>query len=49
MCLCSRRLINFEADARANVWAKFPAPPEDVQKIAVVVPQFPPLEGMPIS
>jgi hypothetical protein len=48
-CLCSGPLVNFEADARANVWAKFPAPPEDVQKIAIVVPKFPPLEGIPIS
>ncbi len=48
-CLCSGGLVNFEANARANVWAKFPAPPEDVQKIAVMIPKFPPLEGIPIS
>ena len=40
---------SLDADGRANVWAKFPAPPEDVQKISVVVPTFPPFEGIPIS
>ena len=49
VCLCSRDISSLDADARANVWAKFPAPPEDVQKITVVVPQFQPLEGIPIS
>jgi hypothetical protein len=47
-CLCSRN-VTLDANARANVWAKFPAPPEDVQKITVVVPSFPPLEGIPIT
>lgn len=46
-CVCSRDL-SLDADARANMWAKFPAPPGDVQKITVVVPQFQPLEGIPI-
>jgi hypothetical protein len=31
------------------VWAKFPAPPEDVQKITVEIPHFVPLEDVPIS
>jgi hypothetical protein len=48
-CLCSRPLGSLEAGGRANAWAKFPAPPEDVQKIAVVIPKFLPLEGVPIS
>lgn len=48
-CLCSRVISSLDASARANVWAKFPAPPEDVQKISVVVPQFPPIEGIAIT
>jgi len=31
------------------VWAKFPAPPDDVQKITVEIPHFIPLEDVPIS
>lgn len=31
------------------VWAKFPAPPDDVQKITVEIPHFVPLEDVPIS
>ena len=47
-CVCSRDISSLDANARANVWAKFPAPPDDVQKITVVVPQFQPLEGIAI-
>jgi hypothetical protein len=31
------------------VWAKFPVPPDDVQKITVEIPHFVPLEDVPIS
>jgi hypothetical protein len=31
------------------VWAKFPATPDDVQKITVEIPHFVPLEDVPIS
>ena len=49
-CLCSHdNFVGLGAGLRANVWVKFPAPPADVQKIAIVVPSFPPLEGVPIS
>jgi len=30
-------------------WAKFPAPPDSVQKIGVVVPHFIPMDDVPIS
>jgi hypothetical protein len=48
-CLCSRELKDIPAKSRANVWAKFPAPPDDVQKISVVIPHFGPLDDVPIS
>jgi len=48
-CLCSRDLKDLPAHARANVWAKFPPPPDDVQKISVVIPHFGPLDDVPIS
>ena len=48
-CLCS----NFKADvvpgSRFNLWAKFPAPPDTVQKITVVIPTFEPIESVPIT
>jgi hypothetical protein len=31
------------------VWAKFPAPPPDVDKITVVLPKTPPFEDVPIG
>jgi hypothetical protein len=48
-CLCSRDLKDLAAHSRANVWAKFPPPPDDVQKISIVIPHFGPLDDVPIS
>ena len=48
-CLCSRDLKDVSAKSRANVWAKFPAPPDDVQKISIVIPHFGPIDDVPIS
>ena len=49
ICSCSRDLDEIEPGSRSQVWAKFPAPPEDVQKISVVIPHFIPVEDVPIS
>ncbi len=48
-CVCSRDVKDIPPGSRANLWAKFPAPPEDVQKISVVIPHFAPLDDVPIS
>jgi hypothetical protein len=48
-CLCSRNLSSLKPRTRANLWAKFPAPPDDVQKITVVVPHFTPMDDVPLS
>jgi len=48
-CVCSSGLNGLSAGAQLPVWAKFPPVPEDVQKITVEVPRFPPLEDIPIS
>jgi len=44
---------NHHADVRAGstlgTWAKFPAPPETVERISVVVPHAPPFDDVPIS
>jgi len=48
-CLCSRSVPNIDAKSRANLWAKFPAPPDDVQKITVVIPHFTPMDDVSIG
>ncbi len=48
-CVCSRGLKDIKPRTRANLWAKFPAPPDDVQKIGVVIPHFGPLDDVSIS
>lgn len=48
-CACSRGLKSITPKTRANLWAKFPAPPDDVQKITVVIPHFTPMDDVPIS
>jgi hypothetical protein len=48
-CLCSSGLNNLPSKDRINLWAKFPAPPEDVQKISVVAPHFQPMDDVSIS
>ena len=48
-CVCSRDVKDIGPASRANLWAKFPAPPDDVQKISIVIPHFGPLDDVPIS
>lgn len=48
-CVCSAGLKGVPAKSRSNLWAKFPAPPDDVQRISVVIPHFTPLDDVPIS
>jgi hypothetical protein len=48
-CVCSRDVADIPAKASANLWAKFPAPPDSVKKIGVVVPHFLPLDDVPLS
>ena len=48
-CLCSRSLDNFAPKTSTNLWARFPAPPEGVQKISIVVPHFIPMDDVPLS
>jgi hypothetical protein len=47
--LCSSGLDRVKPKSRINLWAKFPAPPEDVEKISVLVPRFQPMDDVPIS
>ncbi|MGO9848361.1 MAG: hypothetical protein ACLPKT_17750 [Methylocella sp.] len=48
-CLCSKNLESIAGKSSLNIWAKFPAPPDTVQKIGIVVPHFMPMDDVPIS
>lgn len=48
-CVCSQGLKDVKPGSSINVWAKFPAPPDDVQKISIIVPHFSPMDDVPIS
>jgi hypothetical protein len=47
-CTCSL-MREVKAGARTNLWAKFAAPPANVEKVTVVVPDFQPIDGVPIT
>ena len=47
-CLCSRDISNIGPGSQITLWAKFPAPPNDVRKITVEIPHFVPIEDVAI-
>jgi hypothetical protein len=48
-CICSREVPDVTPKSSLNFWAKFPAPPDSVTKIGVVVPHFQPLDDVPLT
>jgi len=48
-CLCSRDVPDLNPGARVILYATFPAPPDNVTKINIEIPHFPPIEDVPIS
>ena len=48
-CVCSQKIKDIPKGSRANLWAKFPAPPDDVQKISIVIPHVSPMDDVPLS
>ena len=48
-CECSRSLHDLAAKSRINLWARFPAPPDNVEKIGIIIPHFGPLDDVPLS
>jgi hypothetical protein len=48
-CLCSELKEDSVPGTKFNLWATFPAPPDTVQSITVVVPGFEPIESVPIA
>jgi hypothetical protein len=47
-CACAK-IGNLAKGAKASLWAKFAAPPENIEKVTVVVPDFQPVDGVPIT
>jgi hypothetical protein len=47
-CSCSVQVKGVPANGRINLWAKLAAPPENVEKITVVIPRFMPMDDVPI-
>ena len=48
-CVCSTEIADVKAGTQVNVWAKFPAPPADVQKVTIEIPHFQPIDDVPIA
>lgn len=48
VCVCST-IDDVAPGQRMNIWATFPAPPEDVTDVTVVVTLFEPIEDVPIA
>ncbi|MCR4301555.1 MAG: hypothetical protein NUV51_08080 [Sulfuricaulis sp.] len=48
-CVCSVVKSDIPVGERMNLWAKFPAPPDDVKVIAVMIPHFAPMDDVPIT
>jgi hypothetical protein len=47
--LSSNDISDIPPKSQITVWAKFPAPPDEVQKITVEIPHFMPVEDVPIT
>jgi hypothetical protein len=47
-CVCSTYAF-INQGARANHWAKFPAPPDEVERLSVVIPPFAPMDDVPLT
>ena len=47
-CVCGT-IESIAAKSSRNMWAKFPAPPDSVTKISVIIPNFMPLDDVPIG
>jgi hypothetical protein len=48
-CVCSIEVADVDPGARVNLWAKFPAPPADVQKVSIEIPHFQPIDDVTIQ
>lgn len=47
-CVCATT-TGIAAHSRSNLWAKFPAPPQNVQAVSVAIPNFASMDDVPIK
>jgi hypothetical protein len=47
--VCSQKISDIKPGQTTNLWARFPAPPPEVQKISIVVPHFSPMDDVAIQ
>jgi hypothetical protein len=47
-CECSEHVDDIAPKTQVSLWAKFPAPPDNTQKITVEIPHFIPIDDVPI-
>lgn len=47
--LCSRGVGKIKSGSQSALWARFPAPPDNVDKVSVVVPHFTPMDDVPLG
>ena len=48
-CVCSQGVHGLKPGDTVNVWARFPAPPDNVPKVTIIVPHFQPMDDVPLS
>jgi hypothetical protein len=48
-CICTDTLTKVDAKSSVTVWAKFPAPPDDVAMMTAIIPLFLPLDAVPVT
>ena len=48
-CVCSSGMKSVQPGSHINLYAKFPGPPENVEKISIVIPHFIPMDDVSIS
>jgi hypothetical protein len=48
-CECTEVRGSVTKDDPINLWAKFPAPPSNVERVTVVIAGFEPIEAVPIT
>jgi hypothetical protein len=48
-CECSENIDDVAPKSQVSLWVRFPAPPDNVAKIAVQIPHFIPVDDVPIK
>jgi hypothetical protein len=48
-CECSDNVDDVASKSQVSLWVRFPAPPDNVVKVAVQIPHFIPLDDVPIK